>query len=146
MIDKDGTYLNLFCFSVGGVHFAVDAEQTVGMAPYTGEEAEDLKWAHEILGFGNKAVTYHSPTTVTIRTLDAQPFRVIIDSMEDIMEFSRDDIRLFPQLLEPVALKNGMWGIADKDDRMILLVDFTRLLRERKNINAHVEVTKHDDI
>ncbi len=138
MSDDRGTYLNLFLFSVGGVHFAIDAEQALGMTPYAGEEAEDLFWFHEELGFGNKATTYHSPTIVAIRTHDAEPYRVIIDSMEDIAEFSRNDIQLFPTLLEPIALRNGMWGIVVKDDRMILLVDFKRLLRERLAVNDHI--------
>jgi hypothetical protein len=34
-------------------------------------------------------------------------------------------------LVEPFALYKGMWGIVVKDDRMILLVDFQRLMRER---------------
>lgn len=146
MSDVGGEYLNLFLFSVGGAHFAIDAEQAVGMTSYAGEEAEDLFWFHEELGFGNKVIMYQAPTIVSIRTRDALPYRVIIDSLEDIAEFSRHDIRLFPELLEPVALRNGMWGIVVKDDRMILLVDFERLLRERMDVTAHGEVPKHEDI
>jgi len=146
MSDLGGSYLNLFLFSVGGVHFGIDAEQACGMTPYAGEEAEDLFWFHKELGFGSRPVTYVTPTVITIRMPDARSYRVIIDSLEDIAEFSRHDIRLFPQLLEPVALRNGMWGIVVKDDRMILLVDFERLLRERMDVTAHGEVPKHEDI
>ncbi len=146
MNDPCGIYLNLFLFSVGGVHFAVDAEQALGMTPYAGETEEDLFWFHEELGFGNRAVTYRTPTIVTIRMPESRPYRVIIDSLEDISEFSRHDIRLFPDLLEPRTLRNGMWGILVKDDRMILLVDFKRLLRGRTAVAALGEVAKHENM
>lgn len=146
MNDQSDTYLNLFLFSVGGVRFAIDAELAYGMTPYTGEEADDLFWFHEELGFGARAVTYTTPTVVTIRMSGGHSYRVIIDSLEDIEEFSRHDIRLFPELLEPAALQNGMWGIVVKDDRMILLVDFERLLRERIDATAHGEEPKYEDV
>jgi chemotaxis signal transduction protein len=53
--------------------------------------------------------------------------------MEDIAECDRNDIRLFPELLEPVALRNGMWGILPRDGRMVLLVDFQRLIKKKKS-------------
>jgi hypothetical protein len=146
MNDHGETYLNLFLFSVGGVHFAIDAEQAFGMTPYVGEVAEDLFWFHEELGFGNRVVTYGAPTVVSIRMPEGQSYRVITDALEDIAEFSRHDIQLFPELLEPVALRNGMWGIVVKDDRLILLVDFKRLLRERMDVTAHEEVTRDEHV
>lgn len=131
MSDPDGKQLNLLLFSVGGIHFAVDAEQAAGLAPYDGEDADDLFWFHEELDFGAVAVTYHSPTIVTVRTPDARPYRVIIDSMEHIGEFSQADIIPFPPLLEPFSLRRGMWGILVRNGRVVLLLDLLRLLKER---------------
>ena len=131
MSDHGETHVNLFLFTVGGVHFAADVEQAVLMTPYSGEKAEDLFWFHEELGFGN-TITYHAPVIVTIRTEDAESYRVIIDLMEEIAEFSRDDIRPFPELLEPIALRIGMWAILPLHGRMVLLVDFQRLLQHRR--------------
>ncbi|OGU13905.1 MAG: hypothetical protein A2076_13345 [Geobacteraceae bacterium GWC2_53_11] len=133
MSEQPGAYLNLFLFSVGGVNFAVDAEQAEGMVPYAGEEDPDLFWAHEELGFGTTPVSYRTPTIITIRTAGAQPYRVIIDAMEDIAEFSRNDIRLFPGLLEPAALRNGMWGILLREGSLVLLVDFQRLIQKKRS-------------
>ncbi len=131
MSDLGGKQLNLLLFSVGGVHFAVDAEQAAGMAPYDGEEADDLFWFHEELDFGAVPVTYHSPVVVTVRTPDARPYRVIIDAMEHIGEFSQDDITPFPPLLEPFSLRRGMWGILVRNGRVVLLLDLLRLLKGR---------------
>lgn len=131
MSDQSGKQLNLLLFSVGGVHFAIDAEQAAVMAPYAGEEADDLFWFHEELDFGAAEITYHSPTIVTIRTREGQPYRVIIDSVEHIGEFSLDDITPFPPLLEPFSLRMGMWGILVRNERVVLLLDLLRLLKER---------------
>jgi hypothetical protein len=123
--------LDLLLFSVCGVHFGVDAGQVTGIAAYDGEQAEDLFWFHEEMGYGDKMVRYHSPTTLTIRTGVGLPYRVIIDSMEDIAEFSQHDISLFPALMEPFALQKGMWGILARRGTMVLLLDFLRLFKER---------------
>ena len=125
--------VNLLLFSVGGVHFGIDAEQVAGIAVYDGDQAEDLFWFHEELEYEDAAATYASPTVVTIRTGGVQSYRVIIDSMEDIAEFSQDDIRLFPALLEPFAIRRGLWGILPRNGFMVLLVDFQRLLRNKRH-------------
>lgn len=125
--------LNLFLFSVGGVHFAIDAEQVAEVNAYDGEQSEDLFWFHEEMGYGDKKVRYHSPTVVTIRTGEVLPYRVIIDSMEDIVEFSWNNISLFPALLEPFVLRKGIWGVLPRKGTMILLLDVKRLSRERRS-------------
>ncbi len=128
MNDQGESRLNLFFFTVGGVHFAADVEQASVMTPYSGEDAEDLFWFHEEFGFGT-SITYHTPIIVTIRTRDAQSYRVIIDMMDEIAEFSCNDIRPFPELIEPMALRNGMWAILPRNGSLILLVDFQWLFQ-----------------
>ena len=86
------------------------------------------------MGFGTAAITYQTPTVVTI----APSYRVIIDFMEDIVGFRKVDIHPFPELLEPFTLRKGLWGVVVKDGRMILLVDFIRLLRERRSVAARL--------
>lgn len=132
MNDKDDMRLDLLLFSVCGVHFGVDAEQVAGISVYDGEQSDDLFWFHEELEYGDPAAPYFSPMVVTIRTGGEQSCRVIIDSMEDIAEFSLNDIRLFPALLEPFSLRRGLWGILPQNGRMIVLVDFKRLFKERQ--------------
>ncbi|HXE96424.1 MAG TPA: hypothetical protein VN642_08465 [Dongiaceae bacterium] len=136
MSGEDDIRLELLFFSVGGVHFAVDSGQVAGIATYDGEQADDLFWFHEEMGYDGNSVSYHSPNIVTIRTGGVSSYRVIIDSMEDIAEFSQNDIRLFPPLLEVFSLRRGMWGVLPRHGRMVLLVDFKRLIREiRPDIN-----------
>ena len=132
--EKQLASINLLLFSVGGVHFGIDAEQVAGIGAYDGDQAEDLFWFHEELEYGDAAVSYASPTIVTIRTGGVQSYRVIIDSMEDIAEFSQDDIRLFPELLEPFAMRRGLWGILPVKGIMVLLLDFQRFLKQKLTV------------
>ncbi|MHB8122921.1 MAG: hypothetical protein ACYDG4_12285 [Desulfuromonadaceae bacterium] len=127
----DGIRLNLLLFSVGGVHFGMDAEVAAAIAEYQGEEAEDLFWFHEEIGYGGAMPVYSTPTIVTIRGEDSQSYRVIIDKMEDIAEISSVDIQPLPLLVEPLALRKGMWGVTVREGHMVLLMDFTRLLRHK---------------
>ena len=123
--------LNLLLFSVGGVSFGVDADQVAGISEYRGDDGEDLLWFHEELDYGGSVVSYHSPTVITIRSEAEVPYRVIIDSMEDITEFRQDEITVFPALLEPFVLRSGMWGILPRPGKMVLLLDFQLLLKGR---------------
>jgi chemotaxis signal transduction protein len=124
------TCLNLLLFSVGGVRFGIEADQAESIAAYTGETGNDLFRFHDVVNYGDDSITYASPTIITVRTRGFRPCRVIIDSMEDIAEFSQNDIRPFPPLLEPLALRKGMWGILVRNGSMVLLVDFQRLTIE----------------
>ncbi|MDD5285675.1 MAG: hypothetical protein PHD54_07430 [Desulfuromonadaceae bacterium] len=128
---KKRNTLNLLIFSVAGVFFGIDADQVAEISAYQGEKGEDLFWFHEEMGYGEKAVRYSSPAIATIRNGGVAPYRVIIDSMEDIAEFKHKDIRLFPTLLEPYLLRRGIWGILPRNGNMILLLDFKRLYLER---------------
>lgn len=127
----DGIRINLLLFSVGGVHFGMDAEVAAAIAEYHGEEAEDLFWFHEEIGYRGAMPVYNTPTIVTIRGDDSQSYRVIIDKMEDIAEISSVDIQPLPLLVEQFALRKGMWGVTVREGHMVLLMDFTRLLRHK---------------
>lgn len=125
--------LNLLLFSVGGVSFGVDADQVAGIAEYRGDDGEDLRWFHEELDYGGREVGYQSPTVITIRSGAELPYRVIIDSMEDITEFRQDEITVFPALLEPFVLRSGMWGVMSRPGKLVLLLDFQLLLKGRRS-------------
>ncbi len=132
MSDNDDTRLDLLLFSVGGAHFGVDAGQVTGIAVYEGEQADDLFWFHTEMGYEDNSVTYNSPTIVTIRTGKGSPYRMIIDSMEDIAEFNLNDIRIFPAILEPFVIRKGLWGILSRNGIMVLLVDFQLMLKQKR--------------
>ncbi|MDD2851120.1 MAG: hypothetical protein PHY09_04365 [Desulfuromonadaceae bacterium] len=131
MSDQESTRLNLLLFSVGGIHFGVDADQVVEVAGYDGHQADDLFWFHEELAYAAVVEPYLSPMVFSIRTDDARSYRVIIDMMEDVAAFSLDDLQLFPSLLEPFVARGGLWGLLLRNGKMVLLVDFQRFLLHR---------------
>ena len=118
------TRLNLLLFSVGGVFFGVDADQVGAVTAYQGGMQENMQWFHDVMGYGNQTVVYKCPTVITIKTA---PYQMIIDSMEDIAEFSVNEIHLLPRLLESFAIKRGIWGVILRDKRITLLLDLMRL-------------------
>lgn len=127
MNDLDSTSgelrLNLLLFTVGGVCFAVDAEQIDGISTYLAKEHDNLLWFHEMLGFGDRELIYRAPTVLALKT-NEQGSLVVIDNMEDIAEYSVKSIVPLPTLLEPFALRNGIWGVLKRDSGLTLLVDF----------------------
>jgi chemotaxis signal transduction protein len=131
MSADSATCLNLLLFSVGGVSFGIEADQAESIAAYTAEALSDLFWFHDVVDYGYDTINYLSPTIITVKTGDFFTRRVIIDAMEDIAEFSLNDIRPFPPLIEPFALRKGMWGILARNGNMVLLVDFKRLTIEQ---------------
>lgn len=118
------TRLNLLLFSVGGVYFGVDADQVGAVTAYQGGMQENTLWFHDVMGYGNQTVEYKCPVVITIKTA---PYQMIIDSMEDIAEFSVNEFRLLPRLVESFALKRGIWGVLLRHKRMTLLLDLMRL-------------------
>jgi len=123
--------LDLLLFSVGGVRFAVETGLIAGIAAYNGETSEGLFWFHEEMDYGENRVDYTSPFILTIKSEAAVPYRIIIDSMEDIAEFSTGDIRLLPPLMEPLLIKKGIWGLLLINEGVILLLDIARLIMNK---------------
>ncbi len=142
----DSLELDLLLFSVEGVSFGVDAEQVEGILSWQGGGADGLAWFHRELGYAGDTITYRAPSVLKIRTEDARNYLVIIDMLQDVTRVVAGDIHPFPSLVEPYALHKGMWGIVVKDGRMILLVDFQRLMRERMTVDTHAEMTGDDNI
>lgn len=139
MNDTGDMRIGLLLFSVFGVHFGVAAEQVAGITRFDGAAADDLFWFHKELEFDDASPTYAAPMVATIRTGCVQSYRVIIDRMEDIAEYSQSDIRLFPELMEPFALRRGLWGILLRNKNMVLLVDFQRLLQGKRSDYSDAE-------
>jgi hypothetical protein len=131
MTASDEPVLNLLLFTVGGLRFGCDADQASAIASHQGEAAEDLHWFHEEMGFG-RAAAYRAPMAVTVKSA-AKPYRVIIDSLDQIAEFSSRRIRLLPALIEPLALRKGIWGILVDQGQIVLLVDFLLLLKHKNS-------------
>jgi len=132
------TWLKLVLFSAGGVSFGVEAGEAENIAAYSGESGDDLFWFHDLIDYGDDSISYSSPTIISIKTEGPGSKRIIIDSMEDIAEFSQNDIRPFPPLFEQFALRKGMWGILIMEEKLVLLMDFGLMMRNRHTIEHNI--------
>lgn len=121
--------LDLLSFAVGGVAFAADAAAIAGVANHEGgaaEDAADLFWFHDEIGYGRSHVAYRAPVVLTIRN-HARSYRVVVDELREVANVGLDEIRPLPVLIEPLALRRGIWGTVWQAGSMVLLVDFLRL-------------------
>ncbi|BCG45778.1 hypothetical protein GEOBRER4_n0548 [Citrifermentans bremense] len=124
-------YLNLLLFSVQGVRFGIEAEQALETALYSGEEAEDLFWLHELLQYRIPVSPYLAPAVVTVGARQGARRRVIIDGMEEIAEYAISDMRPLPAACEKLCLRNGIWGVLPRRGELTLLLDLLALFGRR---------------
>lgn len=123
----DAGTLTLLLFAVGGVCCGVDVDQVDGIWSLAGDAAAEQHWFHEVMDFSSREVAYRLPTVLGIKTAGARPYQVIIDEMEEIAEFSWSVITPLPALLEPYALRRGIWGVLRRAGQLVLLIDFQRI-------------------
>ncbi len=126
--------LRLFLFSLAQVRFGIDMEQIADMVACTNYDDGNLHWSHDLLGFKEGAVQYRTPTVLAIRNDSDRPWLVVIDQPEEMLECPIRAIAPLPPLVEPAALRRGVWGVTLHNDRMVLLVDFQRLARGRGTV------------
>jgi hypothetical protein len=119
--------LELLVFTVAGIIIGVDTEQVAGMI--STEQAEEMGMEvssfHEKISLGGRSVHYRSPKALLIK--DKTPYAIIIELPDDILSVRLDSIRPLPLLLEACTSCPAIWGVAVKQERIILLVDFLRL-------------------
>ena len=119
-------------FSVGALDFCADAGQIESTALFDGDGAEELVWLHRELGYG-ASVEYLSPTILAIKRSGDLPYHLVVDRMTDITEIDARDIVPLPPLLEPFAMKRGIWGIIPREKQMVLMIDFLLLMRQKQS-------------
>ncbi|MGD0886124.1 MAG: hypothetical protein ABSA46_14865 [Thermodesulfovibrionales bacterium] len=124
--------LELLVFTVAGIIIGVDTEQVAGML--STERAEEVGMEvsrfHEKIPLGGRSVHYRSPKALLIK--DETPYAVIIELPDDILSVSLDSIRPLPLLLQTYTSCQAIWGVAVKEERIIVLVDFLRLHAARE--------------
>jgi chemotaxis signal transduction protein len=119
--------LELLIFTVGGIAMAVDTAQVEEMLrPAEAERREvETRMFHENLFSGERASSYSEPMVLMIR--EGPPYGIVVDRPDEITKVPLQRIQPLPALIEKHALSKAVWGIALKDDKMIMLVDFYQL-------------------
>jgi chemotaxis signal transduction protein len=128
------TSLRLLVFTVGGVSLAADAEQICSMLAYDRDTSCDItSRLHEMLSFGTREVVYRSPEILTVKWQETI-HRIVVDQPENIITIAMNRIQPLPALVEPFFQKKGLWGVVTLDGRIILLIDFHKLVNIPRNI------------
>lgn len=119
--------LTLVVFSVAGVRFGVDTRQVAAISDYTPDaDPEGVILLAE--RFANHTPSRPcSPTAILELRCNSRIYRVAVDRVEEFIEISGDAILPLPDLVQPYAVKSGIWGVAVRDGRMLLLLDFDQL-------------------
>lgn len=129
---SDPCSIALLLFRVGRVRFAIEAGQVASMAPFTSSEGEEALPFHRIVGYGDAEIPCRAPTVLSLRRRGGRALQIVIDAPEEIAEFAWSDIVPLPPLLEPLALRRGIWGVLRLGEEMVLLVDADRWTEEAK--------------
>lgn len=121
--------IQLLLFRLGQVRFGVPAEQVTGLRGFGQAAAAGAEacWIHGRLGFP-QAPCYRAPTEAQVAHPDRPPAWVVLDAIEDLQDVALDAIKPFPALVQPHALRRGLWGILPGPGQPVLLVDLARVL------------------
>ena len=131
--------LEILVFTVGGVTLGVDTEQVGGVITAGQAEEMGMKLSPfpDKIPLGRMPVRFQAPRALLIKAVP--PYAVVIESPEDILSVRLDSIRPLPPLLAACNPCEAVWGVAVREEGIILLIDFLRLhdVHDHKN-NLHL--------
>ncbi len=131
--------LEILVFALGGITLGVDTEQVGGVIPADEAEALGMKLVpfSEKIPLGEKPERLQAPKALMIN--DVTPYAVIIKSPDDILSVRLDSIRPLPPLLAACNACQAVWGVAVREEGIIILIDFLRLHdMHNQNNNTHL--------
>ena len=119
--------LNLLRFAVGGACFAVESSQIAALLPFPGPGVSSATWFHQALAYA-EIPTYRAPVLAVVPAEEGPPWQLVMDALDELLDIGLDEIQPFPPLIEPFALRKGLWGVLSRGSQTVLLVDLRRLL------------------
>jgi chemotaxis signal transduction protein len=127
MMEKQRTlpeYLQFLTFRIGEQRYGIEVSQIAAMHSY--DEQTQARWLWQLLSLSPPA-----PVRFNIIHFKsaADVSAIIINQPEDIISVPLHQIRPFPRLLSPFAQGLGFWGIAVKEEELLLLLDLDQLMQ-----------------
>ncbi len=119
-------------FTVMGIKMGVDAEQIAEVMNLDGakKRAPALHHVHEKIPFGHRQVAYRVPKALLLKERST-PYAVVVDNPDDLTVVNVQSIQPLPPLIARHSGTCAFWGVIAENDGIILLVDFSRLEREK---------------
>ncbi|MBF0111688.1 MAG: hypothetical protein HQK74_03030 [Desulfamplus sp.] len=127
--------LTLILFSVGRLFFGAIASQIkrVDSCPISDNSSKFAidpsnigsvrRVCDAISGLDSKTSQDYR-TNIIVNLTNNQECSLSVSSIEDVICVNQSDIFPFPPIIEPFAIKQGLWAVLLRDDRLYLLVDF----------------------
>ncbi|MBF0211583.1 MAG: hypothetical protein HQK64_12570 [Desulfamplus sp.] len=128
--------LNLILFSVGRLFFGAIASQIKRVDSYPISDNSSSKFAIDTSNIGSarrvcdaisgldSKTSQDCRTNLIVNLTNNQECSLSVSSIEDVICVNQSDIFPFPPIIEPFAIKQGLWAVLLRDDRLYLLVDF----------------------
>lgn len=127
--------LNLLRFEVGGACFAAESSQIAALLPYPGPGESSATWFHQALAYA-ETPAYRAPVLAVVPMEDGPPRQLVMDALDELLDVGLDEIQPFPPLIEPFALRKGLWGVLPHGCQTVLLVDLRRLFAPPRPVDA----------
>lgn len=127
---SEANAITILVFSVSGIGFAVEASHvTVLQADSFTEDTIFISLA-EKLGLSDSPRDFTEADVVLQFTNDAVHGEALfrIDTLDDMLEIPVSSIQLFPKVIAERTIGKGMWAIFNHHGKLLILVDFTRIL------------------
>ncbi|GBC60123.1 hypothetical protein DENIS_1068 [Desulfonema ishimotonii] len=121
--------LDLLIFRIADIPFGMDMEQIACIRePEQAQlQADRVFRFDEKLRFPKKPVVYRAPMLL-IPEDETPVSALLIEKPDEIVRIRTDAIRPLPRLIERALPGHPVWGVALIDQKLILLVDFYRIL------------------
>jgi chemotaxis signal transduction protein len=130
--------LQLLTFTVMGVRMGVDTAQVGGILNVEEADAMGLFYSplHELTPFRPGPAGYDCPRVLLIKG-ETPPCGVLVGAPDDMPSFCLDSLRSLPPLVEASCASSAIWGVAIRNEEVILLLDFDKLPRPRAGNYLH---------
>lgn len=119
--------ISILVFSVGGVRFGVESSQIVSIDPDRTNAGFSIYSLDSILGLA-EGDDNSNPVALEFWQRDNKRSLVLVDCVEDMFVIPQSDIRLLPKVIAERVQQTGIWGVVQRDDNIIILLELSVVL------------------
>lgn len=121
--------IQILIFNLMGIRLGLDTEQIHEMLKPDQVRKKKLKVFpfHKKIPFRGIRTIYKSPMVLLLKEKKITS-GIIIDQPEGIIPITIDSIQPLPSLIEATNWSSAIWGVTFRNEKVIFLIDFYKLL------------------
>lgn len=125
--------LPVIVFTVKGVRMGTEVRQVSELLDVREAEARALKTARfdEYIRVRGPAPPAEGRRALVVKG-GPVPRGIVVDAAEDVTDIAVESIRPIPPLIASASASRAVWGVAMRDDGIIVLVDVSELGRDAR--------------